>query len=103
MILELPFTSDAAQIVVVQLDQVKYEFDVRYNDRAATWFMSVTDFATKAPILESVALLIGGDILHPYNLGVGSFIVTDEDGTGLDAGPDELGVRVKVYWLSSDE
>jgi hypothetical protein len=100
MILELPFTNDAAQIVVVQLGATKYQCEVRYNDRADIWALTMSDFATGAKLFDGVPLVLGGDLLAPYNLGLGSIVVNDENATGLDAGPDDFGVRVKAYWIS---
>lgn len=100
MILELPFTSDAAQTVVVQLGAVKYSCDVRYNDRAGVWALTMSDFAGGAKLFDGVPLVLGGDLLAPYGLGIGSIVVNDENATNLDAGPDDFGVRVKAYWIS---
>lgn len=102
-ILELKFTSDASQQVTTQLGAIKYLFDVRYNERTGVWNMSLSDAASRVLILANLALVLGCDVLAPFQLGIGSIIVNDEDGTGLDAGPDDLGDRVKVYWISPDD
>lgn len=103
MILTLPFTADPARECVTQLGAVKYILTTRYNDRIGVWALTIADFVTQAVILDSLALVLGTDLLAAYSLGIGSIVVNDEDGTGLDAGPDDLGVRVKVYWFSPDE
>lgn len=102
MILELPLSSDAAQIFTTQLGEAKYSFDVRYNDRSGVWTLDLYD-ASAVLIAASLPMVIGQDLLEPYNLGIGSLLCVDTTGQGLDAGPDDLGDRVKVYWFSPDE
>jgi hypothetical protein len=61
------------------------------------------DEATQTPLLLGVALVLGTDLLQPHNLSIGYLLVVDETGVGTDAGYDELGTRVNVYWVSPDE
>ena len=65
--------------------------------------LDMYDAATQQPIIASAPLVLGQDLLEPYNFGVGSIFCVDTTGHGLDAGPDDLGERVKVYWFSPDE
>lgn len=103
MILELKFTSDGARTMVTQLGATKYTLEVRYNERAGVWALTIGDAVAQTVLLDSLPLVLGVDLLQPYNLGIGSIIVNDEDGNGLDAGPDDLGVRIKAYWISPDD
>ena len=103
MIVELPFSSDAAQTMVTQLGDVKYQIEVKYNDRSGVWTMDLSDFLTQDPIVLSVPLVLGQDLSESYNFGIGRFLVVDTSGRGIDAGPDDLGGRVRVYWFSEDE
>lgn len=103
MILELPVTSDAAQTFVTQLGEVKYQFDVIYNDRSGVWTMTITEFVSQAIIISGLPIVLGQPLLEPYNFGIGELIVSDTSESSRDAGPDDLGTRVKVYWLSPDE
>ncbi len=103
MILEIPFTSDGAQTFSVQLGSVKYQFSANFNERASAWYLDIADPTTLAPIVSNVAIVLGANLLAPFNLGIGSLIANNEDASLLDAGPDDLGTRVKVYWFSPDE
>lgn len=103
MILELPVTSDAAQTFVTQLGDVKYQFDVIYNDRSSVWTMTITEFVSQAVIISGLPLVLGQPLLEPYNFGIGELIVVDTSESSRDAGADDMGTRVKVYWLSPDE
>jgi hypothetical protein len=103
MIKELPFTSDPAHNFTVALGDVKYFFDVRYNDRSKTWVFDLYDDDTKTPLLKAIQLVLGSDLFEPYNFGIGSLLVVDESYQSKDATFDDLGTRVKVYWFSADE
>lgn len=103
MIVQLPLTSDAAQVFVTQLGNVKYQFDVIYNDRAGVWTMTITDFVSQTVLIAGIAVVLGAPLLALYNLEIGELIVSDTSESSRDAGPDDLGTRVCVYWLSADE
>lgn len=100
MIQLLPFTSDTPQTLTVQLGSTKYDFALRWNERAAVWCMDITDTASQTLLVAGIPLVLGSDILSPYDLQMGSMVVVDGTGLGEDAGPDDLGVRVNVYWYS---
>lgn len=103
MILELPLSSDPAQRFTTQLGDKKYDFDVKYNDRSGVWTMDMADNASKLSILSGVPLVLGQELLEPYNLAIGQMLVVDGTNQGKEAGPDDLGDRVKLYWISPDE
>lgn len=103
MILELPISSDPAQSFVTQLGDTKFRFEIKFNDRSSVWTMDLIDEVTKEPLLYSIPLVLGLDLLEPYNLGIGHLLVVDESNRGRDAGPGDLGSRVKAYWFSPDE
>lgn len=103
MILELPFTSDSAQTFVTQLGDNKYQVDVKFNDRSGVWTFDLSDDATKSVLLQSIPLVLGQDLLEPYNLGIGRMMAFDTTNAGKDATADDLGDRIKVYWISGDE
>lgn len=102
--LVLPFTADPAQRFTTQLGDIgQFTFDARYNDRAAYWTFDLTSEPDQTVLVAGVPILIGQDILAPYGLGRGGIFATDDSGAELDAGPEDLGDRVSVIWLSPDE
>lgn len=103
MIVELPFSSDPAQDFSIQLGDTKYRFETKYNERSGIWTLDLYDAATQALFVASVPMVIGQDLLEPYNFGIGSLLCVDTTGQGEDAEPDDLGDRIKVYWFSPDE
>jgi hypothetical protein len=103
MILELPFSNHPAHTFVTQLGDQKYGFDVKFNDRSGVWTLDLSDDTTKEVLLQSVPLVLGCNLLGPYNFGMGAMLVVDTSNQGKDATADDLGERVKVYWFSEDE
>ena len=103
MILELPFSNVGAQEFIVQLGDRKFRMVAYLNERSGVWVLDMYDAGASLPIVANLPLVIGADLLAPFNLGIGSIFVNNEDASGLDAGPDDLGGRVKVYWFSPDE
>ena len=101
--LEIPVSNDPAQVFTTQLGETKYVFDVKYNDRSGVWTLDLYDATTQALVVASLAMVIGHDLLEPYNFGIGRLFCFDMTNQGLDAGPDDLGDRVKLYWFSPDE
>ena len=100
MIIQLPLTSEPSQNLTVQLGAAKYDIYVRWNDRANVWCLDFTDNITSITFLSGIPLVLGADLFFPYAANIGSLVVNDEDNTGMDAGPDDLGNRIQVYWLS---
>lgn len=103
MIVELPFSNDPAQVMVTQLGDVKYVLEVKYNDRSGVWTLDITLAVDGTVLLQSLPLVLGQDLLEPYNLGMGRILVVDTSEQHLDAGFDDLGVRVKAYWFDEEE
>lgn len=102
MILLLPFTTDSAQKFTTQLGEAKYTIETKYNDRSGVWTIDLYDASTVL-IAASLPMVIGQDLLEPYNFGIGRIFCFDTSNQGIDAGPDDLGDRIRVYWFSPDE
>ncbi len=88
-----------------QLDDAQYIFDVRWNDRDGAWYFDLrTEDATM--IRAGIKIVLGallGDRSASANFPPGVFLASDLAGTGVDAGIDDLGSRVCVYYYSRDE
>ncbi len=103
MIIQLPVTSDPAQDFVIALGPATWELYVRFNERQKVWTMDITDYNTKTALVTGMPIVLGCDLLDPYNLENGAMIALDSTGSGTDAGPEALGDRVQVYWISQDQ
>lgn len=102
MILEIPFTPER-QIFNIRLGQRGVRLAIMFNERDGTWLLDVIDNATAVDLLRGVPIVLGQDIWDSYNLGLGILIALDLSNSGIDAGPNDLGDRVRVYWLTPDE
>lgn len=103
MIVEIPVTADAAQSFVTQLGDVKFKFDLQWNDRSSQYSLTLTNDETEQVYVQGLPLVLGTDLLEPYSLGLGALLVVDMNNTHTEATLDSLGARVKLYWFSEDE
>ena len=103
MIVELPLSSAPAQSFTTQLGDRKFYFEVRYNSRNGVWTLDMFDDASREAIFSGLAIVLGVDLLDPYNFDLGALIAQDKTGQGKDATADDLGSRVALYWVSNDE
>ena len=102
--LEIPFNSDPSNTFAVLLGNgVKYRFETKYNYRAGFWTFDLWTDADGVKLLSGVPILLGQDMLAPYALRMGRLIPVDESKADVEAGPDDLGDRVKVYWFAVGE
>lgn len=103
MIIELPLTPDPSQRFTVQLGRVKYELYVKFNSRSGVWTFDLAIVNTKAVLLQSVPIVLGADLLLPYNFDLGRLIAVDTSNRSRDAAAEDLGTRVKLVWFSVEE
>lgn len=100
--LELPITNDPAQRFVSQLGEKKYQFDIQYNSRSGIWTFGMAE-ENGDTLLAGRAMVLGADLLLPFNLGIGRLFMVDYMGTGKDATADDLGTRVGMVWVAEGE
>lgn len=106
MILDLPLTSDPSRSVTVTMGDADYKLVTRYNDRSSVWTLDILSPSDDSYIVAAAPIVLGSDILEPFGVGIGRMLVIDMSaapGSGTEAGPDDLGVRVRVLWISEDE
>jgi hypothetical protein len=110
----IPFTSDPNATFTASIDGVDYQFDTLYNERASVWTFDLSLAKTGAPLVTGVPILLGCDLLAPYGLDIGSLYAVDLTAAAqreqaghrsqpVDAGPEDLGVRVMVVYLAPGE
>ena len=103
MIAEIPLSSDESEDFISQLGDLKYRFQVKYNDRSGVWTLDLSEDSTGHFLFTSVPLLVGEDLLAPYNYAIGSLTVIDNSSQSKDATSEDLGTRVILYYVSADE
>lgn len=116
----VPFTAtDRAYEFTCALGGTTYRFDVRWNERAALWAFDLYLDNTDELLAAGLPILLGHDILgaHRY-LGIGGLFAVDMNATqqkgspndtttnvlvSADAGVDDLGSRVVVFYYTPAE
>ncbi len=103
MMIEMPIEAVPAQSFTVQLTENKYKLDIQWNDRGQYFTMSISEDVTGAVVAYGLPLVLGQDVLFPYNFGIGSFIMVDTSNRGQEATVENFGTRLKLCWFSEDE
>lgn len=88
-----------------QLDGTQYVIDCRWNSRAEAWYLDVLD-ANADPIRTGIKIVLGaalGARCTDPRFPQGLFLASDLSGQGREAGLDDLGVRVFVYYYPRSE
>ncbi len=101
--IELPLDQVASQRFTIQLGSTKFSFTINWNDRAEYFTLKMVEEGTDETILEGVPVILGCDLLEPFNYGIGSLLVVDTSGRGEEAAIVDLGVRTQIYWFSPEE
>ncbi len=103
----LPVTNDPNQnfqsTLSIDGKNVTLEFDLRYNEIAGYWVITITDPNTDVVILDSIPLLAGIDadanILGQYAyLGIGAFYLANVGGIQADVDDQNLGTDYAIVW-----
>ena len=87
------------------LGTLPYLFDVSWNARDGAWYFDLLD-ADQSPIYSGIKVVIGtglGRVCVDPRFPSGAFEAIDLSNQNLDAGIDNLGARVVVYYYSASE
>jgi hypothetical protein len=90
---------------ICALDQSDYALTFRWSDRGSAWYMDITDTAGDL-LLSGVRLSLGVGLLSrfsDYRLPAGEFITLDTSGQGVEAGRQDLGSRVRLYYVENED
>lgn len=100
---EVPTTRDPAQKFVTELGGNKLQFDLQWNDRSNLFTLTLTNEDTGFVYFQGSPLVLGADLLGPYNYGIGSLILAGSANDGQEANLDNIGVTVLLYWFAESE
>ncbi len=81
-----------------ELGTDSFVVDVRWNGREGAWYIDLFD-EFLVPVRMGTKLALGA----PLPFGPGVLIPVDLSDAGRDAGYDDLGIRVRVYFFSYEE
>ena len=99
--LEIPTSSDSENFnFEIDLEGTVYTLEFSYNKRRDLWIMSILD-ASENLLLGGIPLLTSIPLTDQYvdeNLPPGRFILLDETGQNKDAGRNDLGATIKLFY-----
>ena len=96
----LPVNSSDKQTFTTQLGNYRFTFYFYFNERSRIWHFDMTDATTGEVLVLGVPMVLAQDYLEPYAWGLGELFATDLTFSGVEAGPEELGVRVLPSYMS---
>lgn len=103
MIIDLNITNDPSQLFDINLDGTDYTFSIKFNSRSNVWTADIVNTLTTEQILMGAPLVVGQDILEPYNFNIGTLTVIDTSSALVDATIDDMGTRIIFLYLTPDE
>lgn len=103
MIIQVPTRTDgtAHYSMSMDLDGATYGLLFDWNDRDASWYMSIQD-VNGNDLQMGIKLTLNGLLIDRYvtaGLPLGSFDLLDSSGTDKEAGLLDLGGRVQLFYL----
>lgn len=105
MALRMPIIDASAFRYRIRLGDTHYRLRYVWSGRTASWYISI---ATEdgAPIVAGRRLVIGVPLFARHQdprLPDGDFLALDLSGQDLEAGRDDLGSRVVLWFVGRDE
>lgn len=97
----IPLSALPSDVFRMELDDKLIRVQTKYNTRAAYWTYDLYINGTiKA---YGLALLIGADILKPFNFDIGVQFCLNVEEHNIDANSENLGSSVKLIRISEEE
>lgn len=107
MILKLPVLQEGPLFgFSVELEGVNYGFTFRWNERSSQWSMDVADGDGNL-LVAGIRVVVDVPMLLRYRsiprLPPGDIVAVDSTDQSRDPDFEDLGRRVEVFYISSDE
>jgi hypothetical protein len=104
--LVLPVTAEAhAYEFSCTLEGRTYSFEFIWNDRSGAWFLTIRD-TDGNDLAAGRRVVLGANLLGRSSnaaLPPGVLLAVDTSRTDTEAGRDDLGARVKIVYIESEE
>jgi hypothetical protein len=103
---ELPVSSELGyNSFTTEIGGKRLDFTFKYNRRAGLWSMTIAD--DDGDIVSGRFVVLGVDLIGQYvdsRLPAGSIMAVnwDEGQKGVECGENDLGSRVKVYYMQEE-
>lgn len=98
-------TSVPAFLQRTSLDGVTFELDLAWNERESAWYISFAD-ADSVPLRGGIRMVLNTPLLRQVadaRRPAGELYAIDLDDTGVEAGLDDLDVRVVLMYVTAAE
>lgn len=100
---ELPFKPSVGRYsFITAIEGIEYLFNVEWNTVNSSWYASIYDPTTNAPIAINIRLVLGTYFarysMHPL-FRDGAMMAVDFTDKGRDATFDDLGKRVLIEYI----
>lgn len=106
MILEIPVNSEFSSYEFqTTLELTVYSFRFKWNARMERWSMSIYNDVGE-PLVEGIPVFAGPLVMEQYvydGLPPGIIVFVDSTGENIDPGRNDLGDRVRMFYITSDE
>ncbi len=89
--------------VQVVLEGATYLLELRWNERSSCWSLSIQDAAGEQ-LVSGRRIVLGANLLGRSadpRLPPGAIVAVDSSGTDQEAGRDDLGGRVQLFYIES--
>jgi hypothetical protein len=103
MILEIPILESVAQEMVLQFGNIKYRLGLQYNERSQVWTMNIMEDVSKLFLIYGVPLVLGQELLAPYNFNIGKMFIADKNKDGAEPNFTGFTDDAVLVWFSPDE
>lgn len=101
--IDIPILNSRAQELVITLGGVSYRLQFQYNERAEIWTMNILQEVGKVVLIQGLPLVLGQNLLEPYNFNMGSMVVYDNSDKGKEARFNGFATENSLLWLSDAE
>lgn len=103
--LQIPTRADLTHYTqTVDLDGVTHGLELYWNERDASWYLTLWDEAFTTRILASRRIVLGAQLVGRFRLEglpAGELVPVDTSGQSREAGQAELGERVVLLYLEA--
>ncbi len=103
--IEIPFVPSTPARFSTLIGDRELVFEQRWNERDKSWYFDLFD-NDENPIVVGIKIALGtfmGRISEHPSLVKGAFMAQDTSREGAEAGYDDLGVRVRVWYVTDGE
>lgn len=106
MVIEIPLTSEFANFQFQTILELQvYGFEMSWNQRYERWSMTLLT-SNDVPLVEGVPVMSGPVVLEQYvyeGMPPGKIVFVDTSGEDIDPGRNDLGDRVRMFYITSDD